>query len=501
MDLRFNIFSLPQNIRLFDRLFYVVMLLPFVFVGCMNTASIQETTMSVPNITLSSHASIITNEASLNEKMMSSPWWDLFNDSTLAWLENIAEKSNFDILSAMTRIDESRAKLGLINATRNPQIEGRASYARQALSEHESLSTLGAPTSSGNSWDVGIQAGWELDLWGHLRKQVESANASLEVTKFDMESVRVSVTADVARTYLLLRGMQTQVKIYQKQEDIAQQLLLLTQSQQKNGVATRIDINNAFENLSKIKAQLLKLEHQRDILINALTLLVGKYPHELDNPLAIADLPPMPKSLPIGIPSELASKRPDILQADARLRAAVADIGAAEADFYPRVSLTGSFSLKAFELSDLGSWDARHYGIGPTLYLPIFQGGRLESNLELSIAHHRLAGLNYQKVVLNAWHEIDNALATYLTENQRHKELELMLQQRKDSLDVVNRGYDEGYKSLKSVLEAESALLYSEFELTDCTTSSALSIVSLYRALGGNWSPDLHVKNLFDESK
>lgn len=492
MSLRFFIYRLFHELRHYR--FTYSLLLSFILTGCMNTSYIQEPTRTIPDATLSAYSSIIGRDGGLIEKEMPAQWWDLFNDPTLALLEHDAAKSNLDILSAITRIEESRAKLGLINAARYPQIEGRTNYSRQALSEHESLAILGSPTSSGNYWNLGLQAGWELDLWGHLRKQTESAQATLEATRFEMEAVRVSVAADVARTYLLLRGLQMQVKIYQKQHEIAKQLLFMTESQQTNGIATRFDVALSLTELAKIKAQLLQVEHQRDVLINALTFLLGKYPRELDNQLTVADLPPMPKSLPVGIPSELASKRPDILQAEARLRAAVADIGAAEADFYPRVSLTGSLSLQAFAFSDMGTWDSRHYGIGPTLYLPIFQGGRLESNLELSTTRHRLAGLNYQKVVLNAWHEIDNALATYSTELKRYTQLELAFQQRKNALDVAKRGYEEGSQSLKSVLEAERALLYSEFELTECTTSSALSVVSLYRALGGNWSSALHVK-------
>jgi len=501
MSLIFFIRHLFQNLRFYRVVLSRTCLLPFVLTGCMSTSSTEKPTLTVPDTTLRSYSSIIGNEATLADKEIPIQWWDLFNDSTLALLESDAAKSNLDLLSAITRIEESRAQLGLINSARNPQVSGNASYSRQALSEHESLAMLGAPTSSANFWDLGLQAGWELDLWGHLRQQTASAQASLEATMFGMEAVKVSVTADIARTYLLLRGVQAQVKIYQKQQDIAQKLILLIESQKRNGVGTRFDVAISLENIAKINAHLLQLEHQRDVLKNALALLLGKYPRELDEQLAIENFPVMPKSLPIGIPSELASKRPDILQAEARLRATVSDIGAAEADFYPRVSLTGSFSFKAFEFSDMGMWDSRHYAVGPTLYLPIFDGGRLKSNLALSTTRHRLAGLNYQKTVLNAWHEIDNALDAYSTELKRYKQLQLALQQRENSLSVAKYGYQEGTQSLIPILEAQRALLNNEFELVDCATSSALSVVSLYRALGGRWSSDLHVSILSDKAE
>jgi NodT family efflux transporter outer membrane factor (OMF) lipoprotein len=199
----------------------------------------------------------------------------------------------------------------------------------------------------------------------------------------------------------------------------------------------------------------------------------------------------MPHRLPIGIPSGLARQRPDILQAEARLRAAVADIGAAQADFYPRISLTGSIGLQAFDFSDLGSWDSRHFSIGPTLHLPIYQGGRLKSNLALTEARHRLAGIAYQQTVLRAWHEVDDALNAYATELKRHDQLQLAFTQNQTALNVAQRAYQQGTANFTSVLVARRSLLSSQAELADSATASALSVVSLYRSLGGGWSPEL----------
>ena len=214
-------------------------------------------------------------------------------------------------------------------------------------------------------------------------------------------------------------------------------------------------------------------------------------PRELDARLGTAALPAMPARLPIGVSSELARMRPDIQQADARLRAAVADIGAAKADFYPRVGLTGGFGYQAFDASDLGSWSTRRYAVGPTLYLPIFQGGRLQSNLALSEARHRQAGIAYQQTVLRAWHEVDDALRAYTIERQRHAQLEIAQSENQTALDVVQRAYQQGTADFTSVLVARRSLLLSQAELTQSTTAAALSVVSLYRALGGGWSAEL----------
>jgi NodT family efflux transporter outer membrane factor (OMF) lipoprotein len=432
-------------------------------------------------------------ELALVEDEAPDHWWRLFNDPTLIALESEAAQSNLDLQSAVIRVEESRAQLGLINAERYPLVSASASYSRQALSEHEPMAKLGAPTSPADSWGLGILASWELDLWGSLRYQSQSAEARLNASGFGMEAVKVSVAGDVAHAYLLLRGVQAQEKITEEHRKIAERLLQMAESRKLSGVATHFDVASARAELARIDAHRHQLHQKRDVSMNALALLLGKAPRELNASLVVAGSPAMPKRLPIGIPSELARKRPDILQAEARLRAAVADVGAATADFYPRISLTGTVGLQALELSDMGSWDSRRFSFGPTLYLPIFQGGRLKSNLALSEARHRLAGVTYQKTVLRAWHEVDDALNAYTAEAKRHLALESAMEQSRVALDIIESSYRGGTADFTSVLLARRSLLDSQSALADCMTASALSVVSLYRALGGGWSPDLQI--------
>lgn len=467
-------------------------LLALAFAGCASAPDAREhLSFASPDAALRARAAVVTGEPALTEEASPSPWWLLFGDATLTALEAEAAESNLDLQAAAARIEESRAQLRLANATRQPQLAAEASYARSALSEHSPMVALGAPTSASNTWSMGLQAGWELDLWGHLRHLGESAEARLQASGFGMEAVRVSVAGEVARTYLLLRGAQAQEAIVEENRRIAENLMRMAESRERNGVATRFDAAAARADLAGIEARLSQLHHQRDALMNALALLLGKPPRELDERLAAAGLPPMPARLPVGIPSALARQRPDILQAEAHLRAAVADIGAAEADFYPRISLTGSLGVQAFDLSDLGSWSSRRFSVGPTLYLPIFQGGRLKGNLALSEARHRLAGIAYQQTVLRAWHEVDDALGAYATELKRHAQLQLALEQNQTALDVAQRAYQQGSADFTSVLVARRSLLASQAELTDCATASAMSVVALYRSLGGGWSPEL----------
>lgn len=474
---------------------YAVPLLALALAGCASAPDMQPPSLAQPDVALRSRAGALSDSAVLDETAAPSRWWTLFADATLTALEAEASESNLDLLEAAARLEESQAQLTLAGSNRRPQLAAEGGYSRSALSEHAPLVALGAPSTGHDTWSLGLQAAWELDLAGHLRHLEDASASRLEASHYSLQSVRVTVAAQVARSYLLLRGVQQQQAISEDNRNVAEGLLRMAESRERNGVATRFDAAAARAELAGIDAQRAELEHQRNGLMNALALLLGKSPRELDARLAAVKLPGMPKRLPIGIPSELARQRPDILQAEARLRAAVADIGAAQADFYPRISLTGGLGVQASDLADLGSWSSRQYSIGPALYLPIFQGGRLEGNLALSKARQRQAAIAYQRTVLRAWHEVDDALSGYTSELKRHDQLQLAQEQNQAALKVAQRGYKQGSTDFTEVLTAQRSLLASQAALNESATASALSVVALYRALGGGWSSALHADN------
>ena len=464
--------------------------------GCVPSTNSKKVDIPDSEKVIKAQTEIIEADPSLQAvSVLPAKWWELFNDQTLKDLETQAVGSNLDLRASVVRIQESQAQLGVANSALLPSVSAESGYVRSRISEHSPMYMLGAPAESSSTWTLGIRTGWELDLWGHLRHLSDSARAQLEASTFGMQSVKVSVQGDVARTYLLIRGLQSQIVIVEENRKIADNLVQLTESRERNGIATRYDTSAARADIASIQARITQLEQQRDILMNSLAMLLGKPPRELNTSLAYVQFPTMPKKIPVGLPSSLAKSRPDILQAEARLRSAVADIGAAKADFYPRISLNGNLGIQAFELSDLGSWGSRQFSIGPSLYLPIFQGGRFERNLELSESRHQQAGIAYQQTVLNAWREVDDALNAYATEQKRHTQLQIAVDQNKTALDVAQRGYQQGTVDFSAVLIARRTLLTSQSELTDCTTNTALSIVSLYRALGGGWSAELMQEN------
>lgn len=455
--------------------------------GCAVAPSVELPLLPSPQAALKSREAYLALHSALTETPVPSQWWSLFDDPTLVVLEEEASAANLDLQAAATRVDESRARLGFASAARQPQLAANAGYSRAANSEKSPIVQLGAPTTPFDTWAMGVQASWELDLWGHLRQVRNAAQANLEAAGFGREAVQVSVAAEVARTYLLLRGVQSKLSVLEQNWQIAADLVRMAESRRRNGVASRFDEASARAELAAIDGRLTQQRQDSDALKNALALLLGKPPRELDEQLANAPLPAMPQQLPVGVPSEVARQRPDILQAEANLRAAVSDMGAAQADFYPRISLSGGLGVQAFDLSELGSWGSRQFSVGPTLYLPIFDGGRLKSQMALTEARHRSAALAYQQKVLQAWHEVDDALGAYAGQLKRHEQLQQAAGQSQTALDVARRAYQQGAADFTTVLVANRSLLSSQAELNDCATASALSVVALYRALGGGW--------------
>ncbi|AXA54107.1 efflux transporter outer membrane subunit [Pseudomonas thivervalensis] len=428
---------------------------------------------------------------SLSAADVPSQWWQLFNDPLLALLQSRAQAGNLDLQMAAERIEQSRAQLGITASRLLPNVGANASYAREAISEHGKFAALGAPTDPSNFWQLGFDASWEIDLWGRARRAREGAAATLEATVYDREAARVALSAEVARTYLQLRGTQAQLDIARQNLTIAERTLGLAESRERNGVATHFETSSARAQLATIKAMLPELAQRRNAQMNALALLMSEPPRALDAQLRHAmPLPSLPTRVPVGVPSELAQRRPDILRAEAQLHAATAAIGVAKADFYPRIGLKGRIGVEAFDSGDLASWDARFFSIGPTVYLPIFQGGRLVQRLVLNESRQKTAALAYRQTVLRAWHEVDDALDAWAAQQRQHDEWRVSYEQNKQALHAAERGYQQGATDYLSVLTAQLNLLASQTSLNASATNATLTVVNLYKSLGGGWTPE-----------
>ena len=457
--------------------------------GCAVGPEFARSESGLHEIALSPRADYV-DAAQPSDADVPSQWWTLFNDTLLADLQSRAKAANLDLQVASTRIEQSRAQLGIASADLLPSVGVGASYAREALSEHGKFAALGAPTAPSDFWQLGFDASWEIDLWGRVRRAREGAEATLDAAVYDREATRVTLAAEVARTYLQLRGTQAQLDIAEQNRAVAERTLSLAESRERNGVATRFETSSARAQLATVKALLPEVIQRRNVQMNALALLLGEPPRATDEQLRNAvPLPALPANVPVGVSSELARRRPDILRAEAELHAATAAIGVAKADFYPRISLRGRVGVEAFEFGDLGSWNSRFFSVGPTVFLPIFQGGRLTQRLALNEARQKAAALAYRQTVLRAWHEVDNALDAWAAQQRQHAELLISYEQSREALRVAERGYQEGAADYLSVLTAQRNLLASQTSLNGSTTGATLTLVNLYKSLGGGWNP------------
>jgi NodT family efflux transporter outer membrane factor (OMF) lipoprotein len=441
-------------------------------------------------------------------------WWTLFGDAELTSLETRAASANLDVKAAAIRLAESREQRRIVNAEDFPQVNGDASYTRERPSSEGIFGLLGggggaAPQGANsipskstglnlhpfNLWQYGFDASWELDLWGKIRRSIEAADASIEALAYAQRATLVSLEAEVARDYVTLRAVQTELRIEKENLDSAKDSQWLTQQRNKAGLASDLDVANASAQVASTGADIPQLEQRQAETINQLNFLLGVPPGSLDAELLTpAPVPPVPPRAPIGLPSELAHRRPDIRQAEAQLHAQTAQIGVAEANFYPSVTLTGSFDLQALHLANLADWGAHTYTFGPSISIPIFQGGKLSGNLELTKAQAQEAAVAYQRTVLNAWTEIASSLADYSAEQRRRVQLAEVVQQNRRSLDLARRQYTQGLTTFLDVLTAQRALLAGEVQEAESNATVSTNLVALYKALGGGWETVLPEK-------
>lgn len=416
-------------------------------------------------------------------------WWDSFGDAQLSALVREAQTRNFDLQMAASRLEQSRAMRRQVAADTLPAVDGSAGYSRSRNSQRGLNDPSGKEGKQAfNLWNGGLGISWEADLWGRVKRSVEVADASVQMAEEDRHAVQLLVIVQTAQDYIELRSTQQGLAVVEQNLHIAQRSLELTRLQLKEGVATDLEVSEAAAQVAEIQARLAPLQQHSAQLINALSLLLAREPRALQAQLSTpANVPSYTATVPIGLPSELAERRPDIRRAQAQLHAATAAIGVAEADFYPRITLSGNMGFQALQLSDLGSWGSRSFAFGPGVSVPLFEGGRLKGALQLQEGRQQEAGIGFQKTVLRAWHEVDDALVAYQANQRRRDSLLQAVAHNQRALDSVHQQYTQGTVDFLNVLTVQNALLANQAALVDSTAQVSLSLVDLYGALGGGW--------------
>jgi outer membrane protein, multidrug efflux system len=428
-------------------------------------------------------------------------WWNTFQEPTLTSLVERSTQSNLDLRAAVLRITEARTQREVAAAAFWPTLDANASFTRQRLSE--TTATGAAFTGFGNvnipgvpaigfpnpynQFQLGASASWEIDLFGRVRRSVEAASADLQASEEDQHAVLVSLYADVARSYIELRGAQLRKEVTQRSLTTQKELYDLTRQRRAVGLTTDLDVANAGAQLDSTQAQVPQLDRELTQDINQLSLLLGREPDALRGELeGVRPVPQVPPVLPIGLPADLARRRPDIRQAEAHLHAATARIGVAVGDLFPRLTLSASGGTQSESGSDLLKWASRFGSIGPSFEMPLFDGSRWAS-VRLQNVRAQEAALDYQRTVLSALHEVENALAAYKADRDRGASLASAVDQSRDALNLARDRYSSGIANFIDVLDAERNLQQNELSLATNTTAIATDLVAIYRALGGGW--------------
>jgi NodT family efflux transporter outer membrane factor (OMF) lipoprotein len=423
-------------------------------------------------------------------------WWNVFHDPVLTSLERRVAEANLDVRTATVRLAESRFQRGVAAAAEFPSLNTDDKYTREQYSKNGILSLLSGllgPSAGGafapfNEYYAGFDASWELDLWGRVRRGVESADAQVDQAADQRRDALVSSLAELARDYLQLRGVQTQIAIANDNLKVDRDILQLVQDRQQHGLQNGLDVENAAAQVEAIRAQIPQLQQQESQYINALSLLLDQPPGALKSELGVRTSVRLgPPRIPLGIPSELARRRPDIRAAEDQLHAATANIGVAVGDFYPKVQLNGSVGFDSLDIKHLFDATSLQYMVGPQVTLPIFAGGRLRSTLALREAQQQEAAITYRKTVLQAWHDVVNALVAHRLELNRRARLRAQADHARAALDLARARYKDGVTEFLNVLDAERSVLQADQQYAASTTNVSLDLVQLFKALGGGW--------------
>jgi NodT family efflux transporter outer membrane factor (OMF) lipoprotein len=470
---------------------------PILVAGCMVGPDFVPPDPHLPETSFNGDNGVVVPDARLPPPT-DPTWWAVFRDPVLTDLERHVAEANLDVRTATIRLAESRFQRGVTAAAQLPSINGDAKYTRELFSQNGLLSLLNGllgPSSSGgipitpiNDYNVGFDASWELDLWGKVRRQVEGVDAQVDQAEDQRRDALVSSLAELARDYIQLRGVQTQIRIANDNLKVDRDILQVAQQRQQNGVQNGLDVENAAAQVESIRAQLPTLEQQESQYINALSLLLDQPPGALRAELARPrSIPLAPPRIPLGIPSELARRRPDIRAAEDQLHAATANIGVAVGAFYPSVQLNGTVGLDALDFNNLWKGSSLQYMVGPSVSLPIFAGGRLKKTLELRDAQQQEAAIFYHKTVLQAWHDVVNALVSRRLEQARRGRLRAQADHSQQALTLARARYNDGVEQFVTVLDAERSLLQAEQQYATSTMNVSLNVVQLFKALGGGW--------------
>jgi NodT family efflux transporter outer membrane factor (OMF) lipoprotein len=415
-----------------------------------------------------------------------SEWWGVFNDPKLTQLVTDAFKANLNLRTAISALRQARAARTVTASAFWPSVNATGSYTRSKATPV----AFGGSNSSQDLFQAGLDAAWELDFFGGVRRNIESADANIDAANENVRNVLISVVAEVAIDYADLRAFQQRIQIANDNLKAQQNTAELTRQKFKGGLASNLDVANADALVATTEATIPPLETSARQTIYALSVLLARPPAALKEELSAAGpIPQAPAQVPVGLPSALLQRRPDIRQSEALVHAATAQIGVAKAEWFPQFSLTGAFGYESDKVRTLLRSGNSIWSFGPSVTWPIFTAGRIQANVEVQNAAQEQAILAYQQTVLNALQDVENSLVAFALEQQHRQLLDQAVKANTKAVALSTQLYTQGLTDFLNVIVAEQSLLSSQDALAQSNLAIATDLISLYKALGGGWEP------------
>jgi NodT family efflux transporter outer membrane factor (OMF) lipoprotein len=430
-----------------------------------------------------------------------STWWKVFDDPVLDTLIETAYQQNLPLQIAGIRILEARAQLGIAVGGMFPQQQqGRGAYTRVNMSEHAANTSPALDFAYGEI-DLGFDAAWELDFWGKFRRSIESSLGNLEASIASYDDILVTLTAEVARTYVLIRTLEERLVIARENVKIQERSLRIAEARFEGGEVTELDVQQAKSLLGSTQALIPRLQASLRQAKNGLSILLGKLPGEVDQILGESKaIPTVPPEVGVGVPAELLRRRPDIRLAERQLATQSPRIGVAKADLYPHFVLFGSIGIRSSDaaltaagglsgstFSDLWDSDSIEFFGGPAFKWDILNYGRIKNRVRVQDARFQQLVANYQNTVLRAAQEVEDAMAAFLRTQEEAGFLSNSVAAAARSVELSLIQYREGLVDYQRVLDTQRFLAQDQDLLTATTGSVALNLVAIYKALGGGW--------------
>lgn len=417
-------------------------------------------------------------------------WWVNFNDPMLENLIEKAGQNNPDIKAAIWRIEESRLLRNVAAGENLPDINASGFYSRDRASENGiAARTMGQKVDQTNIHNAGFDATWEIDIFGRIKRTVESSQANYEATIEDYRDVLVTLYAEIARNYIDLRSSQARIKYALANIKTQSETLKLTEDRFKAGIAPELDVTQAELNLANTESEIPNLRIQETLAINRIAILIGEYPGSLKKELnEFGGFPSTPEKVFAVMPAELLRNRPDIRRAERQLASEVARIGVSQAELYPVLSLSGTFALESTKLNDLGNIHSRTYGFGPGFRWNLFDGERLRNLVKVQKARTEQSILNYESSILAAVEDVENSLVSYAQENRRNEALSRSASASEKSVELVGTLYKNGLTDFQNVLDMQRTLVVQQDSLAVSEGNILQNIVRIYKSFGGGWN-------------